>query len=179
MIDAVRAYRRRLAERDEHGFTLIELMVVVLIIAILLLIAIPQFLSAQQGAQKKAAQSNLRTAAVAAKSVQQDTGSYTMTVADLNGREKDLSFVASATKVNQVVIASSTADTITFYAFGENKVCYGIRLKANAATQYARGNANAPSCTNATAMTSPTGAADASGTTPDANWSWTQREGWK
>ena len=45
---------------SEEGFTLIELMVVVLIIAILIAIAIPTFLGARQRAQDRAAQSDLR-----------------------------------------------------------------------------------------------------------------------
>jgi type IV pilus assembly protein PilA len=47
-------------ERADEGFTLIELMVVVLIIAILLAVAIPTFLGAQQNARRRAAQSNVR-----------------------------------------------------------------------------------------------------------------------
>lgn len=46
--------------RRDAGFTLIELMVVVLIIAILLAIAIPTFLGARERANARAAQSNLR-----------------------------------------------------------------------------------------------------------------------
>ena len=45
---------------QEGGFTLIELMVVVLIIAILLAVAIPTFLGARQRANDRAAQSELR-----------------------------------------------------------------------------------------------------------------------
>src|SRR5438445_8494415 len=60
------AIRNRL-HGDEEGFTLIELMVVVLIIAILIAIAIPTFLGARSRAQDKQAQSNLRNALTAEK----------------------------------------------------------------------------------------------------------------
>ena len=54
--------RRRLQGEREGGFTLIELMVVVLIIAILIAIAIPTFLGARTRAQNRAVQANLRNA---------------------------------------------------------------------------------------------------------------------
>ncbi|MST31187.1 prepilin-type N-terminal cleavage/methylation domain-containing protein [Acidimicrobiaceae bacterium USS-CC1] len=54
--------KKRLGRKEDEGFTLIELMVVVLIIAILMAIAIPTFLSARGNAQAKAAESNLRNA---------------------------------------------------------------------------------------------------------------------
>jgi type IV pilus assembly protein PilA len=54
---------------EDAGFTLIELMVVLLILAILLAIAIPTFLGVTGGANDRAAQSNLNTALTNAKSM--------------------------------------------------------------------------------------------------------------
>jgi type IV pilus assembly protein PilA len=61
MIDRLRAAQAAQYEGEEaeSGFTLIELMVVLLIIAILLAIAIPTFLGVTQSANDRAAQSNL------------------------------------------------------------------------------------------------------------------------
>jgi len=49
-----------MVKRYKLGFTLIEVMVVVLIISLLLMIAIPQFLTARQTAQKKTCLANLK-----------------------------------------------------------------------------------------------------------------------
>jgi type IV pilus assembly protein PilA len=65
----------RINGKDE-GFTLIELMVVVLIIAILIAIAIPTFLGQRRRAQDRAAQSGLRNALVVAKTYFTDNQTY-------------------------------------------------------------------------------------------------------
>jgi len=106
--------RRDSAEEigEDAGFTLIELMVVLLILAILLAIAIPTFLGVTKSANDRAAQSNLNTALVNAKSIFQNnsqsyalagaTGTASVTAnaaslqASLSSAEPNLSFTTSS-----------------------------------------------------------------------------------
>ena len=88
--------------RDDKGFTLIELMVVVLIIAILIAIAIPTFLGARKRAQDKQAQSNIRNALTAEKTFYVDKQIYTQTATDLTPIESSLVFTGTDAATHQV-----------------------------------------------------------------------------
>ena len=92
--------RKRLEGRTEEGFTLIELMVVVLIIAILLAIAIPSFLGARARAQDRAAQSNLRNALTAEKTYYTDVQVYTDTLTAMQAIEPSLNWTAGTPQPN-------------------------------------------------------------------------------
>ena len=133
----LQALRRRL-ERDEEGFTLIELMVVVLIIAILLAIAIPTFLGARTKAQDRAAQSNLRNALTAEKTYYTDAQQYTTLAASLAAIEPAIQWTTSAPTTGQVqttvTSANGTLDQVLLTAKSASGTCFSIVDETNTGT---------------------------------------------
>ncbi len=147
-------WMRRQLNSDE-GFTLIELMVVVLIIAILIAIAIPTFLGARERAQDRAAQSDIRNALTAQKVYYVDAEAYTTNATSLTAIEPALTWgtTASATTVGVVVATTSTTnDTVTLNkksASGTFFCIKDITAGSTAGTYYGSGTAEvaAASCT--------------------------------
>jgi len=112
------ARRNTMAEEEgtESGFTLIELMVVLLIMAILMAIAIPTFLGVKGSAQDRSAQSDLSNALISSKAFYSGGGSYSGSVAmvaALNSAEPELTFQAGGT--------SSVAHTIEVDVAADNQ----------------------------------------------------------
>ncbi len=124
----------KLQERrqSDDGFTLIELMVVVLIIAILIAIAVPTFLGARERAQDRAVQSNLRNALTASKVIYADDGDYSgVSVATLGAVEPAIAFVAGnapSTDAGEVSAAVSGGDlVVTLAALSDAGDCFYIQ----------------------------------------------------
>ena len=108
--------------KDQDGFTLIELMVVVLIIAILIAIAIPTFLGLRQRAQDRAAQSDLRNGLTAAKTFYTDNESYSgFDNTDGAAIEPSLTWNAGATVKGQVSVHVFAGDTDDVLLVGQSQ----------------------------------------------------------
>jgi type IV pilus assembly protein PilA len=142
-------------EQPEAGFTLIELMMVVLIIAILIAVLMPTFVGAKTRAQDRAMQSSVRNAFTAAKVIFSDHGDYTeATTAGLAAAEPGLKFVAAnvaapgpntvsvnPVSTNYIVIAGQSLSGHCFFLSDDESATGGGVKYANASSGTCNANA--------------------------------------
>jgi len=170
---------------EDAGFTLIELMVVLLILAILLAIAIPTFLGVTGGANDRATQSNLNTAITSLKTQATQSGqsygagtSY-ITAATMKSNEPSLNWLQTVTAAQAgtaaagPVVLTSPSNTVSFYvsADGNGVIATGWSKNNNTCWMVADNLANltgtalaAPYATSVTATGSATTVPTAAGT---------------
>jgi type IV pilus assembly protein PilA len=126
---------------QERGFTLIELMVVVLIIAILIAIAIPAFLGARKRAQRRQAQSALRNTLTTEKTYYSDAQIYiTDGAGDLTAIEPNINYTTSISNDPNLVSVDVSADgqDLGMAAWSKSEECYYIHEDASAGSAFSK-----------------------------------------
>lgn len=126
---------RRGLTRDE-GFTLIELMVVVMIIAVLIAIAIPSFLGFRSSAQDRSAQSELRNVLLAEKAFWLDNGDYTETTGDITSFEPNANIAAAPADGVVLQLNATTSDTVCLTRTAESGNTFAIWESSATGTFY-------------------------------------------
>lgn len=101
-------------KKDEKGFTLIELMIVIAIIGILAAIAIPQFAAYRKRGYNAAAKADAKNLATVEEQYYNDNYTYTTSLADLTG----LGYKTSDGVTVTISGANTTDFTATAYHTG-------------------------------------------------------------
>ena len=130
--------------RERTGFTMIELMMVVAVIAILLLIAAPAFVGSKSRAQDRQATTILHSSLVAARIGAADQGDYAwLTPATLAAEERSVTYTGAATSAragsNQVSVATGVSGGSTYVimaSLSTSGKCYALLESVDAATRY-------------------------------------------
>ena len=149
-------------DEPEAGFTLIELMMVVLIIAILVAVLIPTFVGAKSRAQDRAVQSSVRNALTAARVIFSDHGDFTeATTTALAATEPSIGFVdATSTPGNANTVSVESVSASYFVAAGQSKsaACFFVRddeSVGGTGERYAKATSGACTASAAPAANSP------------------------
>ena len=126
---------RRGLRRDE-GFTLIELMVVVMIIAVLIAIAIPSFLGFRQSAQDRSAQSEVRNVLLAEKAFWLENGDYTETAGDITAFEPNATMNADPAQGVYIDLNGANADIVCISRTADSGNTFSVWESATGGTWY-------------------------------------------
>lgn len=126
--------------REEHGFTLVELMVVIFIVAILVVLALPTFLGTRTRAADRATQADIRNAFAAERAYYTDTLTYTTNPAEMTAIEAAITYLDGDTPLVPEVAylhLHPAPNEIFVSAMSESGTCWYLREIDGGGAQFA------------------------------------------
>jgi type IV pilus assembly protein PilA len=151
MQDMFRKLREKRADGD-RGFTMIELLVVVVIIGVLVAIAIPLYMNYRKGAENKSAASDTRGAIAAVEQFYTENGNvYPDTQIGSASTNMTLTAAAVTSPVTQTVTVSPS-NTISYKNSGTSYVLCGMNANGGGVV-YGYNSANGGSVKKSTSTT--------------------------
>ncbi len=105
-------------QKFRAGFTLVELLIVIIIIAVLATIAIPKFNNAWRASSESRLRENLREYRAAIERFNNDTGLYPATVSDIRAQSKPANGLDSSGTLKPIVAGTWQGPYMKFYSSG-------------------------------------------------------------
>jgi prepilin-type N-terminal cleavage/methylation domain-containing protein len=126
--------------KDERGFTLIELMTVILIIGVLVLLALPTFLGTRNRAHDATTKADVRNAYAAERAYYTDTLTYTTNPATMTAIEAAITYVDGDTPLATDVVYlhhHPVPNELYLSAMSDSGTCFYLRETDGGGAEFA------------------------------------------
>jgi prepilin-type N-terminal cleavage/methylation domain-containing protein len=133
-------------QRSDGGYSLVEMMVVVLILGILIGISVPTLLGYRHEAQDRAAQSALRNSLLAEKTFFLDNEQYTETAAELSALQPGTVYAADPDHGVYLDLRNGDATVVCMVRTSESGTTFAIWEHVGAGTFYGATDLSAADC---------------------------------
>jgi type IV pilus assembly protein PilA len=132
--------------RDDGGYSLVELMVVVVVIAVLVAISIPMFFGFRDGAHDRATHAELRNTLLAQKTYWTANDLFTEAAADVQALQPGAAIAADPADGVYLDLNDGSAQIVCLVRTSEGGEVFSIWLHATAGAYFGSGDLSAADC---------------------------------